>query len=84
MYYYLNTYLSYFRYADKVSVNDEVLVQKDNGLTPALVINTSYSVMQGKNNSCFKLLKKLSDFISKLTEYDLFKNSITFQCFIGT
>ena len=40
----------YFRYADQVSVNDQVLVKGNYGLTPALVVNVSDSVMQGNHN----------------------------------
>ena len=40
----------YFRYADDVSVADEVLVSKNNGdeLTQAKVINVATSVKEGK------------------------------------
>ena len=40
--------LNHFRYADDVSIGDEVLVQgEDDELTPAKVIDLSSSTMQG-------------------------------------
>ena len=41
-----------FRYADKILIDDEILVQGNNGLTPAKVINVSSIVMQGHYCSC--------------------------------
>ena len=37
----------YFRFADQVTVGDEVLIQMNNYLTPGKVINVSSSDMQG-------------------------------------
>ena len=36
-----------FRYADQLSINDEVLVQGTSGMTPTNVIAMSRSLMQG-------------------------------------
>ena len=36
-----------FRYADQLEIGDKLLVQGNNGLTPAKVINMSTFVMQG-------------------------------------
>ena len=37
-----------FSYADKLSIDDEVLVQGNNELTPAKVINVSSISLRGK------------------------------------
>ena len=47
----------YFRYADQVSIGDEVLVRRNDELIPGNVTNISSFMMQGINH--FK--KKLSD-----------------------
>ena len=39
-----------FRFADYVSIGDEILAQGIDNLTPEKVINISNSVMQGKHN----------------------------------
>ena len=36
-----------FRFAEQVSINDEVLVQEKNEFAPAKVINVSHMKMQG-------------------------------------
>ena len=46
-----------FRYADQVSVGDEILVQENNELIPDKVIKKSNFVMEGKN--LFKIVYKL-------------------------
>ena len=38
---------SFFRYANQVSVGDEVMVQRDNSLIPETVINVSNFMLQG-------------------------------------
>ena len=40
-----------FRYANKVSVDDEVLVQENDRMIPAKVINVSNSILAGIYNS---------------------------------
>ena len=47
----------YYRYADQVSVGDEILVQNNNELIPDKVIEESKFVMEGKN--LFKIVYKL-------------------------
>ena len=42
-----------FRYADHVSIGDEVLVKGNDVLTPAKVINVSSLIMQGDYHSQF-------------------------------
>ena len=39
-----------FRYADQLTIGDEVLVQGSDKLTNAIVINVSSSLMQGNSN----------------------------------
>ena len=52
-------YMFCFRYVDQLSVGDELLVQKDNRLTPAKVINVSNSIMQGNCHNLDINLQKL-------------------------
>ena len=46
-----------FRYADQVSIDDEILVQENNKLIPDKVIKKSDFVMEGKN--LFEIVYKL-------------------------
>ena len=39
----------YFRYADHVSIGDEVLVEENDKLIPRKVVNVSGLLMQGNN-----------------------------------
>ena len=60
-----------FRYADRVSVGDEILVQENNELIPDKVIKKSTFVMEGKN--LFKIVYKLlfNNIIHSSTFYSL-------------
>ena len=40
----------YFRYADQLAIGDEVLVQVNGVFTPEMILNVSYSMMQGDYN----------------------------------
>ena len=44
---YSSTTICFFRYADQVSIGNEVLVEGNDELTPAKVINVNSSSMQG-------------------------------------
>ena len=40
------------RYADQITIGDEVLIQENEQLTHGIVINVSSSIMQGKFVCC--------------------------------
>ena len=71
-----------FRYADQVSVGDEILVQENNELIPDKVIKKSNFVMEGKN--LFKIVYKLlfNNIIHSSTSYSL-KHEIKKVSFIS-
>ena len=60
-------YMSYFRYADEVSIGDEVLVQGNNGLTPTKVINVSKITLQGNHLFLTINLRKSNSFLSPIS-----------------
>ena len=70
LYYWLmNGYISFFRYADYISVGDEVLaLQENHELTPAKVINTSTFKMQGTFHYCNILLLAAVSFLLFTTQ----------------
>ena len=71
-----------FRYADQVSVGDEILVQEINELIPDKVIKKCTFVMEGKN--LFKIVYKLlfNNIIHSSTFYSL-KHEIKKVSFIS-
>ena len=50
---YTRRYILLFRYADNISVGDEVLVEGNDKLTPLRVINVSNIMMQGHYHNLF-------------------------------
>ena len=59
-------YYLFYRYAEQVSILDEVLVLENANLTPATVVNITTFNMQGDNDSKIHLCCFLNYFIAHL------------------
>ena len=63
-----------YSYAGQVSVGDEILVQKDDNILPAKVINVSSIIMQGdliSFNIYIFLVDPLSLYCNKITQFQM-------------
>ena len=52
-------YILSFRLTDEISIGDEVLVERNNKLTPVMVTNVSTLVMEGSYNQCILVISSI-------------------------
>ena len=55
-----------FSYADQIRIDDDILVHKNNGLSPETVINVSSMRMKGTHNYYFLFLSLWNNYVDTL------------------
>ena len=77
-------YILSFRLTDEISVGDEVLVGRNNKLTPVMVTNVSTLVMEGSYNQCILVICSIIvDLEHHYSQFKIITISIYFYLLLG-